>query len=121
MNLLLLENGTDLDLTGNRVSLVEGDAAIAQHLRVRLRFFLEEWFLDQRLGIPYFREMFVKNPSLDVVESIFRQAIGRTPGVSSIPTLELDLNPAARRLAVTFRALLDTGTTLTFEPFIIEI
>jgi len=48
-----------LDSTGD-LSWVEGIDAIAQHARVRLQFFLNEWFLDRREGIPFMREVFTK-------------------------------------------------------------
>ena len=111
----------DLDLTGHRVSLVTGEEEIEQHLRIRLRFFLGEWFLDERLGIPYFRDILIKNPNTLLVRSLFRQAIITTPGISDVTTLEIDLDKTTRTLSLTFAATMDTGATITFNPFIIEI
>ena len=111
----------DLDLTGHRLNLAAGDAAIETNLRIRLRFFLEEWFLDLRQGIPYFREILIKNPNLLLVRSIFRQAILDTTGISAVPDLALSINSSTRELSVSFVAILDTGAELVYDPFIIEL
>ena len=111
----------DLDLTGHRLNLITDEAAIEQNLRIRLRFFLGEFFLDVRQGIPYFREILIKNPNILLVQSIFRQAILSTTGVSAVNSLTTDLDASTRTLSLTFSATLDTGAELVFDPFIIEI
>lgn len=111
----------DLEVVGHRIGLVTGERAIEQNLRVRLRFFLEEWFLDQRQGIPYFREVFIKNPNLLLLQSIFRTAILETTGISNVNTLTVELDKASRTLSLFFVATMDTGATLTYSPFVIEI
>ena len=111
----------DLDLTGHRLNITTGEEAIEQNLRIRLRFFLEEWFLDQGQGIPYFREILIKNPDLLLLQSIFRQAILGTTGISEVTTLTVELDKANRQLALTFAATMDTGAELIYSPFIIEI
>lgn len=111
----------DLDLTSHQISLASGIDAIEQQLRIRLRMFTEEWFLDARVGIPYYRNILVKNPNLDLVRSIFRQAILTTPRVSSVSTIDATVNPSTRTLTLSFGAVLDTGEELVFSPFIIEL
>ena len=74
----------DLDLTGHRLNLIEGEAAIEQQVRLRCRYFEGSWFLDERQGIPYFRSILIKAPDLQVVESLFRAAIRDTPGISTV-------------------------------------
>ena len=111
----------DLDLTGHRLNLATGEAAIEQNLRIRLRFFLEEWFLDLRQGIPYFREILIKNPNLLLVRSIFREAILGTTGISAVSDMTVTVNPTTRTLALGFVATMDTGAELIFNPFIIEL
>lgn len=120
-DILLLENGSDLDLTGNRAHLATDEEAIANQVMIRLRFFFEEWFLDERQGIPYFREILIKNPNLDLVRYLFRTAVATTPGISAVTSLTAEVDPVARKLSVTFAATMDTGAQLVFSPFIIEI
>jgi len=66
------------------VTFLRGVEALAQRLRCRYKFFLGEWFLDTRQGIPYFRDILVKNPDQSLVQSIFRKATLTTPGVLAI-------------------------------------
>lgn len=112
----------DIDVSTGDLLLTSGTEAIAQNLRIRLRMFLGEWFLDTRQGIPYFRNILIKNPRTNVVRSIFRQAILTTPGVTGLDKLVLDFDNSLRQLDVSFDAVTDTGEILTFdEVFIIEV
>jgi hypothetical protein len=111
----------DLNLTGHRLNLITDEAAIEQQVRIRCLFFFEEWFLDLRQGIPYFRDVYVKAPNLDLVRSLFRAAILGTPRISTVPTIELTLNKSTRALTISFTATMDTGELLVFSPFIVEI
>jgi hypothetical protein len=93
-----------------------------QKIAARFKFFLAEWFLDRREGVPYFRDVFVKNPDLRVIRSVFRQVLLSittelgTPLVKSIPTFELVFTPATRSLAFAFQAVLDSGELLSVLP-----
>lgn len=114
-------SGSDLDLTGHQISLVTGSDAIAQQLELRLRMFLGEHFLDTRLGIPFYRDVLVKNPNIPLLRSIFKEAILTTPGVVSLQDLQVVVNAAARQLELSFSATVDTDEILTYSPFIIEL
>ena len=111
----------DLDLTGHRLNLITGEAAIEQQVRFRCRYFEGEWFLDERQGIPYFRNILIKAPDLELVESLFRTAVRTTPGISIVTSAELTIDAATRTLTVQFTATMDTGEVLVFSPFIVEI
>ena len=111
----------DLDLTGHRLNLIEGTAAIEQQVRLRCRFFLAEWWLDERLGVPYFRDILIKNPNIELVDSLFRNAVRTTPGISAVNKMEVSIDAATRTLSVSFTATMDTGEVLVFSPFIVEI
>lgn len=102
--------------------LLRGGEAILQRVKVRFRFFLGEWFLDQRLGIPYYRDILVKRPNLPLIGGIFRQALATTPGIKAVRELTTTLDNSRRRLLVDFDAVLDTSNAalrVTNEPFII--
>jgi len=98
--------------------------AIRLRLLARLQFFQGEWFLDVRQGMPYFQAVFVKNPEISLIQSIFRRAILSTPGVSSIIRMETRLDSATRRLIVDpLEIQLATGEVFRSQPndFIVEI
>jgi hypothetical protein len=111
----------DLDLSGHRLNLTTGEAAIEQNLRVRLLFFLGEWFLDRSQGIPYYRDVYVKAPDLLLLQHLFRTAILSTTGISTVNELTVSLDKSLRKLLLSFRATMDTGAVLTYNPFVIEI
>lgn len=102
----------DLKLSGNDIyintetwdfELVDDLDAIAQDCDIRMQFFLGEWYLDTRLGIPYYQEILGQKTTIQAVKGILREAILSTPGIQSVFELELDLT-SDRNLAVSFRA-----------------
>lgn len=121
MSDLKLDSFGDLDLGSGGFEIVDGTDAIIQHLRIRLQFVKGEWFLDTRLGIPYFEDILTKAPNLIAVRGIFSRAIADTPGVLELGDITLDFAPTTRRLTVNFSALLDgSDTPLDFsEVFIL--
>ena len=86
-------------------SIVRGDDALLQHLALRLRFFLAEWFLDLRVGIPYYEDILIKNPDLVLVQGIFREVILETPGVDSISRFDLSVESSTRVMKLDFTVI----------------
>lgn len=104
--------------TGQLV-FVSGPDEVKQHIRSRLRFFLGDWFLDQRQGFPYFRDVFIKNPDRQSIVSSLRRTIRETPGVSEVDELVLEIDDD-RSARVSFRAILDgEGEPAVFDDFIL--
>jgi hypothetical protein len=104
--------------------VVRGVEAIRLRVVSRLKFFKGEWFLDKRQGIPYFEAVFVKNPDLSLVQSIFRQAILGTPGVQSIARMVTTFNRGARSFVVDpLEIVLTGGVVFRAQPdeFIITL
>lgn len=101
-----LNNTTgDLELVNGNLKLATGTQAIDQHLRAKLRTFLGEWFLDTRIGIPYFQQILGrKNPPVNLISAILRKAILQTSGVVSVSNLQLALDSKTRELVVAFEA-----------------
>src|SRR5687767_14640953 len=104
-----IDSAGDLVIEDGDLVLVDGIEAIAQHIRIRLRFFRGEWFIDQRLGIPFYQSILVKNPNLDIVRAILREAIIETPGVVSVPRLDVELDASSRTLKVTAGVIVEDG------------
>lgn len=108
----------DLAIENDDLVLIAGLDAIAQDLRCRLQFFLGEWFLDQRIGIPYFQQILGAKPRIPVVKEIFRKAIMSTPGVLGLNDLSVVYEGTGRSISVSFKARTDVGV-LTFEEDLI--
>jgi len=109
----------DLQILNGDLSLTSGIDGIAQNIRIRLNFFLGEWFLDTSQGMPYFQNVLVKQPNSQAIRAIFRKAILTTPGVLSVTNLELDLDNSLRKLSVSFQAETTDGTLVFEQDFVI--
>lgn len=101
----------DLDLSTGNLRFVRGADAVAQHLKIRLRFVKGEWFLDQRVGIPYRSQIWVKNPNLAAIRTTYRRAILTTPGVDTLERIDLTFDAPTRTMRLEFSAKL-AGETI---------
>ena len=107
----------DLAISGGRLRLTElGAESVAQKLRVRLRLFRGEWFMDTSVGVPYYTDVLGRHP-LSAVEALLRQAIVTCPGVKTLESFTFAVNPD-RTATLTFgvRAV-DAGELVTIEDF----
>jgi len=100
-----------IDTTTGDLKFVDGDLQLVvdpvQAIRIRLLTILGEWFLDPTIGIPYFTNIFVKNPNLDLIRSIFTNEIINTPGVLEVTQMTLDYDVNTRSLTVNWAANTD--------------
>lgn len=103
------DNDIFLDANGS-LALVEEGAETVQHVRTRLQFFLEEWFLDLTAGTPWFQTILVKPINLGTVESIIKARILETPGVEELTAFSMAFDSDTRFLDVEFSAVTVYGT-----------
>ncbi|WFG37638.1 hypothetical protein QE331_gp169 [Pseudomonas phage 20Sep416] len=75
---------------------------VAQRLKIKLYTFLGEWFLDDRIGIPYFERILGKSRSLPAVDAIFQSEIMRDPGVLEITSWQSGIDPHTREYSMEF-------------------
>lgn len=99
----------DLLVEGGDLQLLDGLDAIAQHVAIRLQFFRGEWFLDTRIGVPYFTDILVKNPDLNIVRFLLRAAVASTPGVINLQSFDMVFEGITRALNVDFEAETEEG------------
>lgn len=110
----------DLAIENNDLVIIDGVDAMGQHVKIRLRLFRGEWFLDVRVGIPYYEKILVKNPDLVAVRAIFREAILETQGIVDLLDFALTVDSATRTMNLRFTATTDTDELLVFnEEFLI--
>lgn len=96
------------------VSLLETlPEAVRQRLTVKLQLFLGEWFLNARLGFPYYRDVLVKNPDFRLIRGLIRDSVLSDPDVVAVPLVAMDLDGLPRRLAVDLEAVIRDGSTIT--------
>jgi hypothetical protein len=106
-----LNSSNDLIIENGSLKLVSEGAETVQHVRTRLLFYMEEWFLDLESGVPYFQEVFTKPANLANIESIFKAKILNTPEVESLLEFSMDYQgESSRLLTVSFSAETTYGT-----------
>lgn len=108
-DLLLDTNSHDLDTSGYKLHLSSGLDATAQRIKIRLKLFLGEWFLDTAAGVPYYEDILIKNPDLNLVKAALQQQILTTPEVVELISFDLQLDNQTRTLSVTFAATTTSG------------
>lgn len=114
-------SGSDLAIEGNGLVWANSVDAIAQHLRIKLRFFLSEYHLDTSLGIPMYEDVLVKNPNRLSLQSIYREIILETEGVVSIDYFNFTFDRATRRMLLDFDATVDGAEEpLEFREFLLN-
>jgi hypothetical protein len=127
-NLLLDETTWDLYLSQGNLVIASGSDAVRQAVYERLRFFRSEWFMNEDLGIPYLGKtnddktalLGQKNPNLNMVREVFRQAVLNTPGIATVQTITATVDAATRLLSVSFVAVQDDGALLIVDGFQVE-
>lgn len=106
---LLLDGSHDVATADYDLQLVAGVDEVVQHLLVRLRLFLSEWYLDTESGVPYYRDVLVSNPKTRVIEGILRQQILGDEDIEALESFELEIDRVARELNLDFRAVSKIG------------
>ena len=114
-----LDYTNDITFENDDLVLLDGVDAIGQDVSIRLQTFLGEWFLDIRIGMPYFTKILGQKPRLAAVESIFKDAILSTPGIISITDLEIDYVEETSGLTVDFHADTEEGPLDYNKEFIL--
>jgi hypothetical protein len=104
MNSLRLNDQYDLVIQTNEFVPISGREAITQHLAVRFGIFFAEFRYDTSVGVPYYQDILVKNPSFVVVQERLRQTILLTPGIIDLIDFFFDLVESERSASLRFRA-----------------
>ena len=99
----------DLVFHNNDLLLIDNAERIGQQIKITLLFWFEEWFLDTTQGIPYLQNICIKNPNLQHIRQIFRNAILSVPGVDSVSELTLNVDARTRILEVVYTANTSEG------------
>lgn len=106
-----LDSNNDIIVKNGTFQLVKDGAETVQHVRTRLQFYLGEWFLDLTAGTPYFEQIFTKPTNLANIESILKEKILSTPGVSALLYFRMQYEGGnSRQLLVEYSAETEYGT-----------
>ena len=118
-NLLLDEDTWDLVLENGNLVLSSGYDACRQAVHQRLKLFAGEYFADENVGIPYWRDILGKKaPNLPAIREIFRRAVLESPGIASVVSIDLR-QTGTRDHTLSSQAKMDDGTLLVTDGFAI--
>lgn len=98
-NDLDLLNNTDIQLTKTSVD------GLAQRLRIKLKMFINTYFMDMDFGIPYYEQVFVKGATKKLLDAIFKKAIFDTPDVSAVLSYRSQFDRANRQYLPQFTVI----------------
>lgn len=104
IDLALNKDTHDLYFDNADLTLVNDIDSVEQHLKVRLLFYLREWFLDTTSGVPYFSDVLIKNPNIPDIENIFKSKILDTNDVEEILEFNSTYDPSSRVYSISFKA-----------------
>lgn len=102
-------NTNDIVLKNGDVLLIDNAERIAQQILISLRFWLGEWFLDTRQGVPYLAYILVKNPNEAHIKQVLTDAIKNVDGVDLVTNMDLSLNRIKRALTVEYTVKTSAG------------
>jgi hypothetical protein len=103
----------DLDMSQGLRFTEDLQTYVVQRLDENFSFFLGEWFLNLRLGIPYFEKVIGQKPDLALLQTLLSRAALQTVGVASVPSFRVAFDRDTRRAAPSFSIVLTDGTEIT--------
>lgn len=103
----------DLELTadGRDLVLVSGAEKVRQNITVRAQIFLGSWRYDRSRGVPYFQDILVAGPSVELVRRRFYELVAGTDGVVSVTRITVRFEGTT--VYVDFQAVADTGEAVS--------
>lgn len=108
-DVLLNDNG-DRVLVAGDYGLASGSQAVKQGITGNVLLYLAEYWLDMSLGVDYFGQVLIRNPSAIVVKSVIGRAIASTPDVTQVVAAALvEVDSSTRGWAITYSAVTNAG------------
>jgi hypothetical protein len=107
-----------LDPATKRLALTSGVEAKAQRLRLRLALWRGEYVLNTDAGVPYTDRLGQKGPAARaLLEADLRRAAATSPGIATLESFALVVDPATRVATVALSARADTGEPVRLDAF----
>lgn len=105
---ILLDSGGDILV--NAAADITPQYSIRQDVKIRLQWFFEEWRFAPEYGVPYFDEVFIKNPNTDRIAQIIREEAAKVTDVTEVRDVRVGYDKATRDAAITFTLITEYGT-----------
>ncbi len=109
LDLALDPDTHDLSIVDNDLQIVSDADQLEQNLKIRLQFFLAEWFLNINNGLPFYSDILVKNPNIPNIDSIVKAQIIDTNGVEEILEYISSFDNTTREYSINFTVRTEFG------------
>lgn len=95
----------DLDLTED--GDIKVGSNLAQDVKIAVSWILGEWRLGPEIGMPWYEEIWVKNPNIDLIRQEIVGTILGVEGVTDASAELLEFDPSARIARFQYTATTD--------------
>lgn len=106
MDILLDEKG-DLYFDGADIVLAN---SIRQKIKIRLKWFFQEWRWDDEAGVEYFEYLFIKNPDMEQIKELIEEQIFDVDEVTEVNDVSIEIDSIKRQAVITYEAATDEET-----------
>ena len=96
---ILMKEGDLVVTKGGDIVLTD---SVRQAIRIRLLWFAREWRFNTSFGIPYYDEVYIKNPNLEKIKLILTREIRKVEEVLDVQNMNISLDRQNRVATVTF-------------------
>ena len=105
---ILLDSGGDISV--NDTADIKIKYSVRQDVKIRLQWFFEEWRFGPEFGLPYFEEVFVKNPNVDHIAQIVREEAAKAEGVTEVRNVRVTYDNNTRNALIAFMLITEYGS-----------
>jgi len=116
---LKLDSTHDIDLSSYGLKLINDLDRLEQKIKIVLLFFFAEWFLDTTIGIKYHEVIFVANPNLTLIDSLFKAAILEIDEIQELVAYDSVFDKTNRSFSLTFTVKSNIGQLTTTQDIIL--
>jgi hypothetical protein len=106
MDILLDEKG---DLYFKEADIVLANS-VRQKIKIRLKWFFQEWRWDDEAGLDYFGYIFVKNPNFEQAKELIEEQIFNVDEVTEVNNVSIEIDRLSRKAAIKYEAVTDEET-----------
>ena len=101
---LLLDSNGDLLFVNGDLSFTD---SVIQAIKIRLRWFVGEWRINQSYGIPYYEDVFIKKPNKILIEEAIREEIMTVDEVQGVQDVNIEIDSADRIAHISFTVIVN--------------
>lgn len=112
LDILLDDDGDIVVDPINGITFVSGIDGVAQLVRIALRLFRGEWFLDLDAGVPYLQTILGQKFNAETLREEIVKAVVVVEGVVEITELTIDFDNATREVSVAVALRTQFGDTV---------